>query len=97
MPGFHLNSGHGTALCLARDFRDFDDWRQANGLCFLKHKMPMLILHPSQVDFSKWNYSLPKRCYVTSKAQEFWAFEECKHALNARKIPIFYTVPEEDK
>lgn len=93
---FHALGNSGTALCLAADFRDFLEWLDKQGLCLTKHRIPILVLHPSQLQFHNWDSRLPKRCYVTSKAKEFWAFSECQAILNKHKIEIFYIVPEED-
>lgn len=93
---FHSLASAGRALCLAKDWQDFYEWAIRNGLDFRKHRTPILVIHPSQLEFHNWHNRPPKRCYVTSKAKEFWAFNECQAKLNAAKVEIFYMVPEED-
>ena len=97
MAGFHSVINCKLTLCLAADFADFRDWLEQEGLRPLKHRLPILILHPSQLNFKQLTGSLkPHRCYVTKQAESFFAYEECKHLLNAHSIPIFYHVPKED-
>lgn len=97
MAGYHNLINCRLTFCLAADFTDFREWMEQEGLRPLKHRLPILILHPSQLNFKQLTGSLrPTRCYVTKRAKEFFAYQECKQLLDTHSVPVYYHVPKGD-